>query len=161
MPQSEVERELVAQTLDDTDFERDVSVDLASEVPDADALLVSAMRASWANLAELSGDEAATDRWSTVPMREKKQRSGEPRRSRASAAGLDIVGLQTEAPMPGGLLRATIGVRTDLAEALASGSATEVLQIQTELEAWELQRTIEDGFAVQASDGSALVLELD
>ncbi|WP_173154311.1 hypothetical protein [Phytohabitans suffuscus] len=149
----------------------DVSIDDLPEVDleragpvDLRRFTATALRGSWATLADLAGNDQAFHRWAPTVMRDRLGRitADRPQRVRYSVDGIDIVGVRNAISLPGGQLDAVLGVEANLDQALTTGNPTDVLDAQQEIvrrelryQQWERRRP---SVISIADDGSALVL---
>ncbi|GAA3783823.1 hypothetical protein GCM10022225_84950 [Plantactinospora mayteni] len=156
------------------ELEVDLSDVLIDELPEVDldrtrpvglqGFTATALRGSWAALADLAGNDAAFQRWAPRAMRNRLNRTAadRPQRVRYSGDGIDVVGVRNVISLPGGQLEAVLGVEADVDEALTGGNSTEILVaqqriVQRELRYRYMQRGTSSVVSI-ADDGAALVL---
>lgn len=146
----------------------------------ATALVTPALAASWASLADLSGNEEALDRWRPSDAYERQMR-GLPARRRAPRPrgiyrgpdGRPVRGVANVLGLPGGRLEVVLGALVEVDDALTSGDSATILRTQAQAVAERLRRAenrvefavdVETGddvdgeVAAYGSDGSALLL---
>ncbi|MFF5226952.1 hypothetical protein [Dactylosporangium sp. NPDC000521] len=176
MERGEVATQVRSSTPDatDGDLEVDLSQVFLEDLPQVDLsdggpvdprhMIATALRGSWAALAELAGNDRALRRWAPTVMRARINRTDidRPRRERVDVDGVSIVGVSNAISLPGGQLKVVLGVEGEVDEALAYGTSIDVMNAQQRIFRRELKylhRERRSASVVSiADDGSALAL---
>ncbi|WP_430785674.1 hypothetical protein [Actinoplanes sp. G11-F43] len=143
----------------------DVDLDQQPDSVDPTLLTTTALRGSWAALADFAGNDVAFQRWAPRVMQARLGRTAASRPERITETidnDLTVVGVPNTISLPGGLLQVILGVEAGVDEALNSGSAGAVLEAQRNLRRRELRFRRTDartGSVISMTDeGSSLVL---
>lgn len=125
--------------------------------------------ASLARLAEIANEPVAFNRWAPAGLRERRRNSTQFRRGdsqRFALGSRTFVGTSTTLALPGGRLRARLGVDEAVVEALVAGdlpaflTAQRSVRVESELPMQAAKPSL-DYAASMSGDGTALVLEAD
>jgi hypothetical protein len=140
-------------------------VSLSGDSVNAWILASSGLRASWAMIADLTGNDDAFRRWATRPMLNRLSRDASYERERTSVRlenGLDIRGTSNMVTLPGGRLEVLIGLEAEVDDALDRDDPRRILVAQrrlTPLREFSFRSDLDvDRVVSMNSDGTALVI---